>query len=116
MISPLASLMKPESIGCWISACTSVVSPLEVARTRMVDAICILPSSYHAHNVVGKPMSGFPDHARCPLAAATADGDFDFLVGAVKLAAGFHDHDDVAGSRHLDAVGDAWKRAGRNLV
>src|SRR5262245_27286513 len=96
MSSPLASLMNPESIGCWISACTSVVSPLEVARTRMVDAICIL--------------------LRARSAAATADGDFDFLVGAVKLAAGFHDHGHVAGPRHLDAVGNVWKRACRNLV
>src|SRR6185437_721635 len=39
MICPCASFMKPESIGCWISACTSVVSPFTVARTRMVDAI-----------------------------------------------------------------------------
>src|SRR4029079_11363725 len=95
MISPLASLTKPESIGCWISACTSVVSPLDVARTRMVDAIVL---------------------SSCPLAAATADGDLDFLVGAVELAARFHDHDDVAGLRHLDAVGNVWKRARRNSV
>src|SRR5215218_5871217 len=94
--SPLASLTKPESIGCWISACTSVVSPDEVARTRMVEAIRILFVA--------------------PLTAAAADGDFDFLGGAVELAAGFDHHDHVAGLRHLDAVGDARHRAGRNLV
>src|SRR3981189_2330338 len=82
MVSPLASLMKPESIGCWISACTSVVSPLKVARTRMVDAIFYDPC----------------------LAAAAADGDFDFLGGAVELAAGFDDDDYIGGLRHLDAV------------
>src|SRR5229473_2691270 len=94
MISPLASLTKPESIGCWISACTSVVSPDEVARTRMVDAILL---------------------SLC-LAAAAADGDFDFLGSAVKLAAGF-DHDDhIAGLRHLDTVGYARHRACGNFV
>ena len=41
-----------------------------------------------------------------PLAAAAADGDFDFLGGAVELAAGFDDHDHIAGPRHLDAVGN----------
>src|SRR5919206_4568474 len=75
MISPLASLTKPESIGCWISVWTSVVSPLEIARTRMVDAIRILPKNAGS-------------------AAAAADGHFDFLVCAVELAAGFHDRND----------------------
>src|SRR5690242_12163129 len=50
------------------------------------------------------------------LAAAAADGDLDFLLGAVELAAGLDDHGDVAGLRHLDAVGDGRQRARRNLV
>src|SRR3954454_17911467 len=82
MISPLASLTKPESIGCWISACTSVLSPSDVARTRMVDAMIIL----------------------LRLAAAAADRHLDFLVGAVELAAGFDHRDHIAGLRHLDPV------------
>src|SRR3954454_7235311 len=71
--SPLASLTKPESIGCWISACTSVMSPLDVARARMVDAMRNLPEITST--------------------AAAADRDFDFLGSAVKLAAGFHHRD-----------------------
>src|SRR6202022_1516102 len=97
MISPLASLTKPESIGCWISAWTSVVSPLKVARTRMVDAIRIL--LWNAGS-----------------AAAAADGHFDFLGRAVKLAAGFHDDDHIAGLRHLDAVGHGRHRAWGKFV
>src|SRR5258705_11723283 len=77
MISPLASLTKPESIGRWISACTSGVSPLEVARTRMVDPISILPVLYLSHDFAGKL-----DHA---LSAAFTDGQLDFLVVAVEL-------------------------------
>src|ERR1700722_6911902 len=98
MISPLASLTKPESIGCWISTWTSVVSPLEIARTRMVDAIGML--------LVNAAAS----------AAATADSYLDFLGGAIKFAAGFHDHDHVAGFRHFEAIGHARQRARRNPV
>src|ERR1700722_10346205 len=98
MISPLASLTKPESIGCWISTWTSVVSPLEIARTRMVDAIGML--------LVNAAAS----------AAATADSYLDFLGGAIKFAAGFHDHDHVAGFRHFEAIGHARHRTRRNLV
>src|SRR3982074_2250503 len=93
--SPLASLTKPESIGCWIKACTSVVSPLDVARARMVDAMRNLLISS---------------------AAAAADGDFDFLSCAVELAAGFHHRDHIAGLRHLQPVGDARHGARGNLV
>src|SRR5580698_7659300 len=50
------------------------------------------------------------------LAAAAADGDFDFLAGAVELAAGFDDGGDVAGLGHLDAVGDGRHGAGRDNV
>src|SRR3954452_2578481 len=93
--SPLVSLTKPESIGCWISACTSVVSPLDVARTRMVDAM------------------GF---SLQPSAAAAADRDLDFLDCAVELAAGFHDRDHVAGLGHFQPVGDVRNRARGNPV
>src|SRR5262249_19887026 len=62
---------KPESIGCWISACTSVVSPVTVARTRMVDAIGVVPLPMFTHDPVGKPLDALrrrgpsgPDHAR----------------------------------------------------
>src|SRR5690349_12151061 len=85
IVSPLESLTKPDSMGCWISACTSVMSPLLVARTRMVDAMGLL--LYR-------------------LTTAAADGDFDFLVGLEQLAAGFDEHRHLAGLRHLDAVGD----------
>ena len=44
---------------------------------------------------------------RCPLAAATADGDFDFLVGTEQLAAGL-----AAGpARAQSAVADGQKLA-----
>src|ERR1700761_7677041 len=90
MICPCASFTKPESIGCWISACTSVVSPVAVARTRMVDAMmCFLYA----------------------LAAAAADGDLHFLGRAEQLAAGFHDRDHVAGLGHLEPVRNARQRA-----
>src|SRR4029453_10730188 len=92
MISPLASLTKPESMGCWISACTSVMSPLDVARTRMLDAMSI------------------------SLAAAAADGDFDFLGRAVELAVGFHDRGHVGSLGHLQPVGDSRQRAIGNPV
>src|ERR1044072_5031080 len=92
--SPLASLTKPESIGCWIKACTSVVSPLDVARVRMVDAMRNLLSS----------------------AAAAADGDFDFLGGAVKLAAGLHHHNHIARLRHLKPVSHARNGACGDFV
>src|SRR6266478_829471 len=97
MISPLASLTKPESIGCWTRAWTSVVSPLEVARTRMVDAIRI-PSLNAAS------------------AAAAANGNFDFLGRAVELATGFHDRDHIAGFCHLQAVGHARHGPRRNFI
>src|SRR5262244_1435682 len=113
MISPFASFTKPESIGCWISACTSVVSPLLVARTRMVDPIS-LSYLFFAHDLVGKPVPTFSDHAR--LTAAAADGDFDFLGGAVELAAGFHNRNHVAGLGHLQPVGDSGHRAGGNYI
>src|ERR1700721_1284043 len=96
IVSPLASFTKPESIGCWISTWTSVVSPPEIARTRMVDAIRML--------------------LYCASAAAAADGYLDFLDGAIKLAAGFHDHDHVAGFRHFETIGHARQRARRNPV
>src|SRR5258708_39893512 len=95
MIAPLASLTKPESIGCWISACTSGVSPLEIARTRMVGVIWDAPVS-----------SG--------LAAAAADRNLDFLGCAVELAARFHHRDHVAGLRHFQAIGNARHGPGRN--
>src|ERR1700748_3282778 len=95
--SPLESLTKPESIGCWISACTSVMSPLLVARTRMVDAMGLLLYLWR-------------------LSAAAADGDFDFLVGLEQLAAGLDQHGHLAGLRHLDAVGDGRHGACRYLV
>src|SRR5438128_1638424 len=92
--SPLASLTKPESIGCWINACTSVVSPLDVARIRMVDAIEFSLES----------------------AAAAADGDLDFLGRAIKLAASFHHRDYIAGLGHLQPVGDVRHGACGNPV
>src|SRR5271163_2308158 len=97
MISPLASLTKPESIGCWISAWTSVVSPLEVARTRIVDAITILLHSswrmiLSENRLAPAGSSPRPSFSgQCASAAAAADGDLDFLGCAVELAAGFHD-------------------------
>src|SRR3979490_706099 len=94
--SPLASLTKPESIGCWINACTSVVSPLDVARARMVDAM---------RNLLEFSST-----------AAAADGHFDFLGGAVELAPGFHNRDHIAGLGHLQPVGDARHGACGNLV
>src|SRR5258708_33933890 len=96
MIAPLASLTKPESIGCWISACTSVVSPLEIARTRMVDVILDAPVS-----------SG--------LAAAAADRNLDFLGLAVELPPRFHHPDPVGGLRHFQAIGNARHGPGRNF-
>src|ERR1700730_2233236 len=51
-----------------------------------------------------------------PLPAAAADGDFDFLGGAKKLAAGFHDRDYVARLLHLDPIGHARHGSCRNLV
>src|SRR6478735_7241225 len=92
MVSPLASLTKPESIGCWISACTSVMSPLAVARTRMLDAIVSL------------------------LAAAAADGDLHFLGRAVELAVGFHDRGHIGGLGHLHAVRHRRNGAVQNPV
>src|SRR5438270_3584872 len=94
MISPLASLTKPESIGCWTKACTSVMSTFEVARTRMVDAILISLFYWRMFR----------------LPAAAADGDFDFLGGAVELAAGLHDRNHVAGLCHLEPIGYARQR------
>src|SRR6478609_5527336 len=93
MISPLASLTKPESIGCWISACTSVMSPLDVARTRMLDAI-----------------------GPILLAAAAADGDLYFLGRAVELAVSLDDGDQFGGLGHLQPVGDARNGALGDLV
>src|ERR1700722_12611467 len=102
MNAPLSSFMKPESIGCWISVCTSVISPFVIARTRMVDAIGILLAHYFAHDLVGKPVPTFSDHA---LPAAAAHGHLDFLGRAIKLAAVVHDRDDVAGLPHFEAIG-----------
>src|ERR1700755_1051733 len=114
MSSPLASLTKPESMGCWISACTSVVSPLLVARTRMVDAICPIPCLRVIPSKTGCSRSSRT--ARVNLTAAAADGNFDFLVGLVELAAGLDEHGNLAGLRHLDAVGDRRHGACRQLV
>src|SRR4051812_31543321 len=80
-------------MGCWISVCTSVMSPLEVARTRMLDAI-----------------------GPILLTAAAADGDLDLFGRAVELAVGLHDRGHVAGLGHLQPVGDTWDRAVWNLV
>src|SRR3954471_23748938 len=86
IVSPFASLTKPESIGCWINACTSVISPLEVARTRIVEAMRFFLQLKVWRMVL--PENRFPFfrimHAS---AAATADGDLDFLGCAVELAA-----------------------------
>src|SRR5438270_8076157 len=113
MISPLASLTKPESIGCWINAWTSVVSPLEIARTRMVDAIRILPS-YNMRMIVSE--NRFRPIGSRVSAAAAADRHFDFLGRAVELAAGFDDRGHIAGLLHFDAIGHARHRARQNLV
>src|SRR5579863_4905349 len=93
MMFPWASLTKPESIGCCTSACTSVTSPLATARTRIVDAMILLS-----------------------LAAAAADGDFDFFAGAVDFSAGLDERHDLAGLRHFKAVGHRARGAGRQLV
>src|SRR5580698_1135704 len=93
MIFPWASLTKPESIGCCTSACTSVMSPLATARTRIVDAMMLFS-----------------------LAAAAADGDFDLFAGAVDLAAGFDERHDLAGFCHFEPVGHRACGAGRQFV
>src|SRR4029450_12289560 len=113
MISPLESLTKPESMGCWISACTSVMSPLLVARTRMVDAMGLL--LYLWRMILSENRRPLFRIMR-KLAAAAANCDFDFLVGAVQLAAGLDEHGHFAGLCHLDAVGNAGHGAGRNPV
>src|ERR1700743_3799113 len=102
--SPFASLMKPESIGCWISACTSVVSPLLVARTRMVDAMISCPYLFLRMILSENRVPLF--WIRRESAAAAADADFDCLGGAVELAAGLHDRDHVAGLGHLQPIGN----------
>src|SRR5690348_7823080 len=100
MRSPFASLMKPESIGCWISACTSVVAPLLVARTRMVDAMGLasiyilrmILSENRYHFALTRPFGS----GSCALTAAATDGDLDFLGSAVELATGFDDRNHIA--------------------
>ena len=49
-------------------------------------------------------------------AAAAADGDFDFLGGAVELAARLDDGDDLAGLGHFKPARDRRHGAVRDLV
>src|SRR5262245_44508313 len=112
MISLLESLTKPESMGCWISACTSVISPLLAARTRMVDAMGLL--LYLWRKILSENRR--PLFRIMRLAAAAADRDLHFLVGPEQLAPRFDDDGHLAGLRHLYAVGDAGHRPRGDLV
>src|SRR3989344_9221065 len=79
----------PVSIGCVISTRTSIAPSCGRVRTFIFLSAMI---------------SFLLSLSR--LAAATADGDLDGLLGAVELAAGLAHHVHVRGLAHLHARGE----------
>src|SRR3989304_2235475 len=91
-MAPLASLRGPVSIGCSIRMRTSAVSTCSVARIFIgSDILCSfsqIPGSQWFRADTGS--------------AATADGDFDFLDGGVKLAVSLDHRAHVRGLAHFE--------------